>query len=101
MAEGGILMEVPSDRIVAPVCRCRVRRVIDGRVYVLEGARGQLLRVDPVSGAQQVLEPCPASRTVLPSIVGCCSSASRSRVKLRNAQTGSPWGAKRTTIDQR
>jgi uncharacterized protein (TIGR03032 family) len=60
MAEGGILMEVPSGRIVTSgLSMPHSPRVIDGQLYVLEGGRGQLLRIDPTSGAKQVLATLP------------------------------------------
>ncbi len=60
MATGGILMEVPSGRIVTSgLSMPHSPRVIDGNLYVLEGGRGQLLLIDPVAGAQQVLATLP------------------------------------------
>jgi uncharacterized protein (TIGR03032 family) len=60
MAEGGILMEVPSGRIVASgLSMPHSPRVIDGNLYVLEGGRGQLLRIDPLTAAKQVLATLP------------------------------------------
>ncbi len=34
-------------------------RVINGQLYVLEGGRGQLLKIDPVSGAKEVVVTLP------------------------------------------
>jgi uncharacterized protein (TIGR03032 family) len=60
MAENGILMEVPSGRIVASgLSMPHSPRVIDGQLYVLEGGRGYLLQVDPVSGAKRVVAKLP------------------------------------------
>lgn len=60
MAGNGILMEVPSGRIVAGgLSMPHSPRVIDGNLYVLEGGRGQLLQVDPVSGARRVVAKLP------------------------------------------
>ena len=60
MAEGGILMEVPSGRIVAGnLSMPHSPRIIDGALYVLEGGRGLLLRIDPVSGAREVVAKLP------------------------------------------
>jgi uncharacterized protein (TIGR03032 family) len=60
MAENGILMEVPFGRIVASsLSMPHSPRVIDGNLYVLEGGRGQLLQVDPVSGATRVVAKLP------------------------------------------
>jgi uncharacterized protein (TIGR03032 family) len=60
MAEGGILMEVPSGRIVARgISMPHSPRIIDGELYVLEGGRGQVLRIDPASGARHVVAKLP------------------------------------------
>jgi uncharacterized protein (TIGR03032 family) len=60
MAGGGILMEVPSGRIVASgLSMPHSPRVIDDQLYVLEGGRGHLLQIDPVSGARRVLATLP------------------------------------------
>jgi uncharacterized protein (TIGR03032 family) len=60
MADGGILMEVPSGRIVASgLSMPHSPRVIDGSLYVLEGGRGQLLQVDPSSGATRIIATLP------------------------------------------
>jgi uncharacterized protein (TIGR03032 family) len=56
MVEGGVLMEVPSGRVVSSgLSMPHSPRLFDGRLYVLEGGRGRLLRIDPASGAQQRL----------------------------------------------
>jgi uncharacterized protein (TIGR03032 family) len=60
MASEGILMEVPSGRIVASgLSMPHSPRVINGQLYVLEGGRGQVLRIDPVTGAKDVLATLP------------------------------------------
>jgi uncharacterized protein (TIGR03032 family) len=60
MAEGGILMEVPRGRVVARgISMPHSPRVIDGQLYVLEGGRGHLLRIDPVSGTRQLVAKLP------------------------------------------
>ncbi len=60
MATGGILMEVPSGRIVTEgLSMPHSPRVIDGDLYVLEGGRGLVLRVDPVCGERQVVAKLP------------------------------------------
>jgi uncharacterized protein (TIGR03032 family) len=60
MADGGILMEVPSGRVVAGgLSMPHSPRIIDGQLYVLEGGRGQVLRIDPVSGERQVVAKLP------------------------------------------
>jgi uncharacterized protein (TIGR03032 family) len=60
MAKDGIVMEVPSGRIVASgLSMPHSPRLIDGRLYVLEGGRGQLLQIDPHTGATRVLTKLP------------------------------------------
>jgi len=60
MADGGIVMEVPSGRIVASgLSMPHSPRVIGGRLHVLEGGRGQVLQIDPQSGARRVLANLP------------------------------------------
>jgi uncharacterized protein (TIGR03032 family) len=56
MAEGGVLMEVPGGRVVTPgLSMPHSPRLIGGRLYILEGGRGQLLGIDPVSGEKHRL----------------------------------------------
>ncbi|WP_260432444.1 TIGR03032 family protein [Burkholderia sp. Bp9140] len=60
MADGGIVMEVPSGRIVASgLSMPHSPRVIGGRLHVLEGGRGQVLKIDPQTGARRVLAKLP------------------------------------------
>ncbi len=60
MASGGILMEVPSGRIVAEgLSMPHSPRVIDGDLYVLEGGRGLVLRIDPASGDRHIVAKLP------------------------------------------
>jgi uncharacterized protein (TIGR03032 family) len=60
MTDGGIVMEVPSGRIVASgLSMPHSPRIIDGQLYVLEGGRGALLRIDPASGARHVVAKLP------------------------------------------
>jgi len=60
MADGGIVMEVPSGRIVAAgLSMPHSPRLIDNRLYVLEGGRGQVLQIDPQSGARRVVATLP------------------------------------------
>lgn len=60
MADGGIVMEVPSGRIVARgLSMPHSPRVIGGRLHVLEGGRGQVLQIDPVTGDKHVLATLP------------------------------------------
>jgi uncharacterized protein (TIGR03032 family) len=60
MADGGILMEVPSGRIVlGGLSMPHSPRVYNGKLYVLEGGRGLVLRVEPATGAKQVVAKLP------------------------------------------
>ncbi|MGG1948133.1 TIGR03032 family protein [Trinickia sp. NRRL B-1857] len=60
MADGGIVMEVPSGRIVARgLSMPHSPRLIGGRLHVLEGGRGQVLQIDPVTGDKRVLATLP------------------------------------------
>ncbi|NYH20412.1 TIGR03032 family protein [Paraburkholderia bryophila] len=60
MASDGIVMEVPSGRIVASgLSMPHSPRLIDGRLYVLEGGRGQVLEIDVHSGARRVVATLP------------------------------------------
>jgi uncharacterized protein (TIGR03032 family) len=60
MAEGGALMEVPSGRFVTRrLSMPHSPRQIGDRLYVLEGGRGRLLGVDPVSGDTHVIARVP------------------------------------------
>jgi len=60
MADGGIVMEVPSGCIVADgLSMPHSPRLIDNQLYVLEGGRGQVLQIDPHSGAKQVVATLP------------------------------------------
>lgn len=71
MASSGVLMEVPSGRIVASgLSMPHSPRIIDGRLYVLEGGRGQVLRVDPDSGRCEVLAKLPGFTHGLAAIGG-------------------------------
>ncbi len=56
MAEGGVLMEVPSGRVVTRgLSMPHSPRLIGDRLYILEGGRGLLLGIDPVTGEQRKL----------------------------------------------
>lgn len=60
MAEGGILMETPSGRIVtSELSMPHSPRLIDGKLFVLEGGRGLLLQVDPASGETRQVAKLP------------------------------------------
>jgi uncharacterized protein (TIGR03032 family) len=60
MADGGIVMEVPSGRIVARgLSMPHSPRFIGGCLHVLEGGRGQVLQIDPSTGDKRVLATLP------------------------------------------
>jgi hypothetical protein len=60
MADSGIVMEVPSGRIVARgLSMPHSPRLIYGQLYVLEGRRGQVLTIDPATGARRVAATLP------------------------------------------
>ena len=58
--EGGVLIEVETDRIVTDqLSMPHSPRVADGQVYVLDSGRGQIVRIDPQSGAKRDIAFCP------------------------------------------
>ncbi|HEX4181843.1 MAG TPA: TIGR03032 family protein [Caulobacteraceae bacterium] len=60
MVDGGLLMEVPSGRIVAKgLSMSHSPRLLDGKLYVLEGGKGLILQVDPISGATCTVAKLP------------------------------------------
>jgi uncharacterized protein (TIGR03032 family) len=60
MADGGVLMEVPSGRAVTRgLSMPHSPRLFGDRLYMLEGGRGELLGVDPVSGETQTIAQLP------------------------------------------
>jgi uncharacterized protein (TIGR03032 family) len=59
-ADGGVLMEVPSGRVLAEgLSMPHSPRWHDGRLWVLESGRGRLLTVDPESGTTTVVAEVP------------------------------------------
>jgi uncharacterized protein (TIGR03032 family) len=53
---GGILMEYPSGRIILKgLSMPHSPRIINGKLYLLNSAKGELLEVDPQTGASQVV----------------------------------------------
>ncbi|CAM2152396.1 TIGR03032 family protein [Pararobbsia alpina] len=60
MAENGVLMEVPSGRVVASgLSMPHSPRVIDNKLYVLEGGRGLVLQIEPTTGERRVVAKLP------------------------------------------
>jgi uncharacterized protein (TIGR03032 family) len=57
---GGVLMEVPSGRIVSHgLCMPHSPRLIDGRLYLIEAGTGTLVEVDRMSGARRPIVTLP------------------------------------------
>lgn len=60
MARDGVIMEVPSGRVVASgLSMPHSPRIFDNGLYVLEGGRGQVLQIDPRSGAKRIVATLP------------------------------------------
>jgi uncharacterized protein (TIGR03032 family) len=58
--DGGVLMEVPSGRILAHgLCMPHSPRVIDGRLYLIEAGTGMLVEIDRSSGAKRAIVTLP------------------------------------------
>lgn len=58
--EGGVLMEVPSGRIVTDTLSMpHSPRIHDGKLWVLDSGRGYLVQVDPESGERKDIVFCP------------------------------------------
>lgn len=57
---GGVLIRVDDDEVVADgFSMPHSPRLYEGRLYVLDSARGYLVRVDPQTGAKEDLAFCP------------------------------------------
>lgn len=57
---GGVVIDVASDRIVTDeLSMPHSPRVVDGQIYVLDSGRGQIVRVDPETGAKEDIAFCP------------------------------------------
>ncbi|HZV09151.1 MAG TPA: TIGR03032 family protein [Novosphingobium sp.] len=60
MADGGVLWDAATNRVLTGgLSMPHSPRVIDGRLYVLEGGKGQLLEIDPTSGAVRIVATLP------------------------------------------
>lgn len=56
LEEGGVLLEVPSGRVVASnLSLPHSPRLFDGKLYCLESGRGNLLIIDPATGQSMVV----------------------------------------------
>jgi uncharacterized protein (TIGR03032 family) len=57
---GGVLMEVPSGRILAEgLCMPHSPRIIGGRLYLTEAGTGTLVEIDRKSGARRLIATLP------------------------------------------
>lgn len=57
---GGVVIDVEDDRIVTDgLSMPHSPRVADGRLYVLDSGRGQLVEIDPVTGARREIAFAP------------------------------------------
>ncbi|MGF6304863.1 MULTISPECIES: TIGR03032 family protein [Paraburkholderia] len=98
MVDGGIVMEVPSGRIVASgLSMPHSPRVINGELYVLEGGRGQLLQIDPVTGAKRVVAKLPGFTHGLVEYGGVLF-VGLSRLRDRRGPQGLPIEAERDEL---
>jgi uncharacterized protein (TIGR03032 family) len=58
--EGGVLIDVSNDRIVTDkLSMPHSPRLHQGRLWALDSGRGQLIRIDPESGAREDVAFCP------------------------------------------
>ncbi len=58
--DGGVLMEVPSGRILSSgLCMPHSPRLIDGRLYIIEAGTGTLLEIDRDSGVRRPIVTLP------------------------------------------
>ncbi|MET3711952.1 uncharacterized protein (TIGR03032 family) [Sphingomonas trueperi] len=58
--EGGVLIDVRDDRIVTDqLSMPHSPRVVGDEVYALDSGRGQVIRIDPASGAKTDIAFCP------------------------------------------
>jgi len=98
MADSGIVMEVPSGRIVAGgLSMPHSPRIINGQLYVLEGGRGALLRIDPATGAKQVLTKLPGFTHGLAEYRGVLFIG-LSKLRMKRGPQGLPIEAERDEL---
>ena len=58
--EGGVLIDVETDRIVTDqLSMPHSPRVVGEQVYALDSGRGQIIRIDPATGAKTDIAFCP------------------------------------------
>jgi uncharacterized protein (TIGR03032 family) len=98
MADGGIVMEVPSGRIVASgLSMPHSPRIIDGQLYVLEGGRGALLRIDPATGAKEIVTKLPGFTHGLAEYRGVLFIG-LSKLRMKRGPQGLPIEAERDEL---
>jgi uncharacterized protein (TIGR03032 family) len=98
MADGGIVMEVPSGRIVASgLSMPHSPRIINGQLYVLEGGRGAVLRIDPVTGAKQIVAKLPGFTHGLVEYRGVLFIG-LSKLRMKRGPQGLPIEAERDEL---
>jgi uncharacterized protein (TIGR03032 family) len=90
MADGGIVMEVPSGRIVASgLSMPHSPRVIDGNLYVLEGGRGHVLQIDPATGTKHIVAALPGFTHGL-AVYGGVLFVGLSKLRMKRGPQGLP-----------
>ncbi|CAB3643661.1 hypothetical protein LMG24238_00512 [Paraburkholderia sediminicola] len=90
MADGGIVMEVPSGRIVASgLSMPHSPRVIDGQLYVLEGGRGHVLQIDTTTGTKRVVAELPGFTHGL-AVYGGVLFVGLSKLRMKRGPQGLP-----------
>ncbi len=58
--DGGVVIDVADDRVVADqLSMPHSPRIAGNRLYVLDSGRGQLVRIDPATGAREDIAFCP------------------------------------------
>ena len=58
--EGGVLIDVSNDRIVTDqLSMPHSPRLVDGVIWALDSGRGQIIRIDPETGAKTDIAFCP------------------------------------------
>lgn len=89
-ATGGVLMDVEGDRVICDgLCMPHSPRWHDGRLWVLNSGKGELLVVDPVSGRHDVVCELPGYARGL-CFVGSYALVGLSRVREKHIFGGLP-----------
>jgi uncharacterized protein (TIGR03032 family) len=89
-ATGGILMEVPTNRVILEgLCMPHSPRWRDGRLWVLNSGLGELWTVDPTNGGHKVIAQLPGYLRGL-DFVGPYAVIGMSKVRARHIFAGLP-----------